>query len=284
LGWALTHCASIFLGEGERSKAEAIWTEVEVLAQRTRDPYVVLQPLTNEIIRQTLNGDAEAAVRSADELIMLGEQGGSDVVGGEAGRMHGLRPRIYLGRHDEGLMVAQRLQPTLAGRSKLATALAMVGHKEEARHEIRELLKELERGEGYNATAVSLLESAVIVEDRASLAHLLPMLSPVRRIIRTRARDLTCIARHLGAASALLGRPDEARAFYNDAIEVCTKVRFRPELALTRLQLAELLLAHYPDERPGAIEHLDFAIAEFREMKMQPSLERALRHRELLKA
>jgi hypothetical protein len=33
-----------------------------------------------------------------------------------------------------------------------------------------------------------------------------------------------------------------------------------------------------------AIEHLDFAIREFREMKMQPSLERALRHRELLKA
>jgi hypothetical protein len=33
-----------------------------------------------------------------------------------------------------------------------------------------------------------------------------------------------------------------------------------------------------------AIEHLDFAIAEFGEMKMQPSLERALRHRGLLKA
>jgi|SRR3990172_1502503 len=31
-------------------------------------------------------------------------------------------------------------------------------------------------------------------------------------------------------------------------------------------------------------EHLDFAIGEFREMKMQPSLERALRHRGLLKA
>jgi hypothetical protein len=30
--------------------------------------------------------------------------------------------------------------------------------------------------------------------------------------------------------------------------------------------------------------HLDFAIAEFRDMKMQPSLERALRHREILRA
>jgi hypothetical protein len=61
-------------------------------------------------------------------------------------------------------------------------------------------------------------------------------------------------------------------------------MRFRPEIALIRLDLAELLLEHYPDERAAAIEHLDFAIAEFREMKMQPSLERALRHRGLLKA
>jgi hypothetical protein len=61
-------------------------------------------------------------------------------------------------------------------------------------------------------------------------------------------------------------------------------LRFRPEIALIRLDLAELLLEHYPDERAEAIEHLDFAIAELRDMKMQPALERALRHRGLLKA
>jgi hypothetical protein len=93
------------------------------------------------------------------------------------------------------------------------------------------------------------------------------------------------IGRLCGDAARLLSRPAaEARAYYNQALEVCEKVRFRPEIALTRLSLAELLLEHYPDERAPAIEHLDFAIGEFREMKMQPSLERALRHRELLKA
>ena len=61
-------------------------------------------------------------------------------------------------------------------------------------------------------------------------------------------------------------------------------MRFRPELALTRLQLAELLLEYYPNEKAEALEHLDFAIKEFREMKMQPSLERALRHKEILGA
>ena len=95
---------------------------------------------------------------------------------------------------------------------------------------------------------------------------------------------LTCIARHLGGAAVLLERYDEARKHYREAIRVCTDMRFRPELALSRFQLAELLLDHYPDEKPEAIEHLDFAIKEFREMKMQPSLERALRRKDILKA
>jgi len=88
----------------------------------------------------------------------------------------------------------------------------------------------------------------------------------------------------MGAAAALLGRPDEARAHYKEALEVAGEMRFRPEVALTRLQLAELLLEHYPDERAEALEYLDFAIAEFRDMKMQPSLERALRRKDILKA
>jgi hypothetical protein len=60
---------------------------------------------------------------------------------------------------------------------------------------------------------------------------------------------------------------------------VCAKVRFRPEAAITHLHIAELLLDHYSERRTEAQEHLDFAIAEFRAMKMQPFLERALTHK-----
>ncbi len=67
-------------------------------------------------------------------------------------------------------------------------------------------------------------------------------------------------------------------------MEWATAIRFRPEIALTRLGIAELLLAGSPDERADALAHLDFAIEEFRIMKMQPALERALRHKGLLKA
>jgi hypothetical protein len=58
----------------------------------------------------------------------------------------------------------------------------------------------------------------------------------------------------------------------------------RAELGLCHLGLAEVLLDHYPDEHDAAIEHLDFAIAELQEIKMQPALERALGRRRLLKA
>lgn len=37
-------------------------------------------------------------------------------------------------------------------------------------------------------------------------------------------------------------------------------------------------------ERAEALRHLDLALAELREMKMRPALERALRHKEVLKA
>ncbi len=43
-------------------------------------------------------------------------------------------------------------------------------------------------------------------------------------------------------------------------------------------------IADYPEEKKEALEHLDFAIKEFTEMKMQPSLEKALRQKKILKA
>jgi hypothetical protein len=54
-------------------------------------------------------------------------------------------------------------------------------------------------------------------------------------------------------------------------------MRFRPELALTHLQAAELLLEHFPRERTEVKAHLDAAIPELRDMKMKPFLEKALK-------
>ena len=75
----------------------------------------------------------------------------------------------------------------------------------------------------------------------------------------------------------------DGREYYYQALEATAKLGYRPEVALIRFGLAELLLDHHPDERPEAIEHPGFAISEFREMKMRPSLEHALARCQSLK-
>jgi tetratricopeptide (TPR) repeat protein len=160
----------------------------------------------------------------------------------------------YLGQVDEA---NQKLERMLKGRPNITTA-----------DDMTQVFMD-----------ISYLETAVLVKHRQAAELLL------RRFANTTViTSIWCIARLLGGAAALLGRYDEARKYYQEAIKVCTEMRFRPELALTRLQLAELLLEHYPAEKKEALEHLDFAIKEFQEMKMRPSLERALRHKEILKA
>ena len=62
-------------------------------------------------------------------------------------------------------------------------------------------------------------------------------------------------------------------------LDTCTTID-----ALSRLQLAELILEHYLNERAKAMEHLDFVIVKSQDTKMQPSLEMAQRRREILRA
>ncbi|MFU8796897.1 MAG: hypothetical protein ACNA7X_06395 [Dehalococcoidia bacterium] len=135
----------------------------------------------------------------------------------------------------------------------------------------------------WSTSDIVALQAAVLSKHRQAAELLVNRLSGSNR--RTSGIWIsTCTARHLGGAAALLGRHDEARRYYQEAVKVCTDMRFRPELALTCLELAELILEHYPDDKKEAADHLAFCIPEFRDMKMQPALERALRHKEVLKA
>ena len=203
------------------------------------------------------------------------------------------RPALsYLGRAGEALdsLGASRELAGVESENRRQIGLKILyllnlGRHDEAAESWNELMLEnvaAAQEDGTNILVV-LLEIAVLMEDRESASLLALGLASTANLSSIDI-VLTCPARLLGAAALLLGDPEQARAHYHQGLEACAKIGFRPEIALTRLQLAELLLEHYPDERSEAMEHLDFAISEFRDMKMQPSLERALRHREILKA
>jgi hypothetical protein len=199
----------------------------------------------------------------------------------------GIKARLYLGLSPEPFLSG--VPASWDAKTAFSSLLhAHLGHRDEASELLAEYVVRrpsiaTEEDGTIAVVDIGYLEAAVLVGHLAAAEVLLSRLSSPRFYVLG-ALTPTCASRHLGDAAALLGRPEEARRHYLDAIEACTEMPFRPELALSRLELAELLLEHYSDEKKAAKEHLDFAIGEFREMKMQPSLERALRHKEILKA
>jgi tetratricopeptide (TPR) repeat protein len=229
-----------------------------------------------------MNGHLEKAREICQVMMARADEVGLAVV--HFAGFTGLWPLLHLGKADEAVEYAKHF----ISPASTALCLAYLGRNTEVA-EILERLVLKRPGIGtiedetasYN-DAVSLA-AAVITENQKAAEMLLKRFTGIN-VYTTGIYFPTCIALHLGAAAALLGRYDEARQHYQEAIRVCTEMRFRPELALARLQLAELLLERYPDEKKEALEHLDFAIKEFQEMKMQPSLERALRQKKILKA
>jgi hypothetical protein len=138
-------------------------------------------------------------------------------------------------------------------------------------------------------------ETAILLGDRDATARLYRKFDGLTGVQLNTRTELSNIARQLGDAARLLGEPVAAMDHYRRSLDWAIQLRFRPEIALTRLNIAEVLLPQPsgdndagggldPQRQAEAQGHLDFAIEEFRAMKMQPSLERALRHKGLLHA
>ncbi|HLF09172.1 MAG TPA: protein kinase [Dehalococcoidia bacterium] len=341
LGGVLFGAACAFLQHGERNHAEDLFRQLSELATRTQEAQLALRPFTSEAIIATLEGDLERAVRVSQQLVERADELGAPV----AGRVNAI-PANYalfcMGRGEE--VLARRgaaietagVEPSAASESQTVWLLAQLGRLAEAGDVLGNLMRDRninpENNQLSTANLLNLLQAAVLLRETEAAKVLARLLENVRSFSWSTRDTNVCPARLLGAAAALLGHPRHARDYYREAIEACAKLRFRPEIALTRLQLAELLLEEsakpnpldlrtspsQPDNDVGArsprprvvgdgaaegeetsplrgatlaaalrseaLEHLDFAISEFREMKMQPSLERALRHRGLLKA
>jgi DNA-binding NarL/FixJ family response regulator len=191
------------------------------------------------------------------------------------GRERIFLPLLYMGQVERllGLLTsdAPRSEPDRVLVLMAAVCLSQLGRTDEARQLVGPLL-DSDLDERSIDELHLLLQSAVQLEDHLAARHLAERLHPVAHISHTMAG---CVARVLGASWAMREDAARARAAFELAVRGCQASHFRPELALARLDLAELLLAHYPQERTAALEHLDIATAELRAMDMQPALRRA---------
>jgi DNA-binding CsgD family transcriptional regulator len=293
LGSMLWYTANALLAQGERARAEDLWRQLRELAERTHVATVRMYAAWGDVELAMVDGHLEEAwarfngyAAQADELGMplrVRRAGSSDLaLSLYLGRAHrwleafdekvGRAMVAQLGRHN-----ANSIRLT-AGR---ALCLAQVGRIEEAQTLVAPLLDNLAGMDDefpFGALAL-LLQSAVVVQHWA--AHALAGRLACVAHLNGDTLMLVCFARHLGDAAALVGDRTAARGYYAQALESTGKIRFRPELALTHLHLAELLLKDADNlVRSEALEHLDLAIPELRDMKMQPALERALALRE----
>jgi eukaryotic-like serine/threonine-protein kinase len=280
---------NVFLTCGERKRAEEVFDLLRARAAITSSVYHWMQSSGQDSVIAVYDGRFESALDIIKKLLARGEQEG--IIGGA--RIYANHPYyrtcVYLGEH----LVDMEREHSVALNSPLSFAvLGWIKSYMGKKTEVFEILdKYVVNRPGFGTADDEtrdwveglFLESAVVAGHRRAAEMMLKRLKDTG-LVTTGNHFPTCITRHLGGAAALLERYDEARKYYLEAIKVCTEMPFRPELALSSLHLAELLLAHYPSEKKEALEHLDFAIKEFREMKMRPSLERALRHKDILKA
>ena len=269
------------LGRGERGPAEAMMDELSHLSERTGDHTIENQAMAGPLLIAILDGRLQEAVVLHQERRAHAVE--HKVTAFINGRGLG-RPPLFLGTAADYLVEFEN--PLRAVQAARALFLAYLGRLDDAR-EIAVKFPGVvsDDDESGMHVIVNLLETAILCADEATTSALIKRLQPLQDEGYFGLDGMAVsFGRLLGDGARLLNRPTEAREYYASALEYCAKLAFRPEIALIRLDLAELLLEEYPDEHITAIEHLDFAIAELRDMKMQPALERALRHRGLLKA
>ena len=271
----LVWTGNTFLEYEQRDRCEEFWEEVEQFAERSGHGNFVLMHMALQTILSTLDGRLEEAKQITDDIRTQGRELNLAQFAGVLHHFSGMRVNVFLGNAERLL---RWILPLRANPHYGTLFLAMLNRRDEAVEFLDKMLagrRNIGRPDyGWYWVDAIWLEAAVLAEHREAAEALYRQLAGKCPNIMGYWYT-TCVPRHLGAASTLLGRFEQARMHYDEALTATTNVRFRPEYALTRMQIAKLQLKHYPDEKSEAVESLNFALDEFTEMKMQPSLEKA---------
>jgi DNA-binding CsgD family transcriptional regulator len=284
LALVLLYAGRLLLAHGQRARAEDLWRQLAELAERTHvAPVRTLVPACDAILA-IVDGHLQNAMTLLRTSVELADEAGASVRARFFTLSILLPPALHLGRADAWLqafeefeVLADRASPTLLFDRARAICLAHLGRADEARKLVGPQLDQIAVGSREDETPVFgllwLLQAAIGIEDRGAAQALTARLSSAAHLSLGEG-SYTCVARHLGDGAALVGDRAAARAYYVQALETAGKIRFRPEIALAHLRLAELDLEESDDS--VAFEHLNIAIPGLRDMKMHPALERGL--------
>ena len=91
--------------------------------------------------------------------------------------------------------------------------------------------------------------------------------------------------RLLGLLTKTIGNFDDSRAHFENALAFCRKAGYRPELAWSLCDFADMLTERNREgDQEKATAMLDESLAISTELGMRPLMERVLSRREILKA
>jgi ATP/maltotriose-dependent transcriptional regulator MalT len=288
LARVLWHAGRVALAEGNRSGAVELWLQLEDLTRRT-NLLAGLLVLERDAVLACLDGRLEEALVLLEQLRQQSENAGASLRGLAHTYLTQLELALLLGQPADGLdkwdgYIAR--WPT-AGENAFtppalvvgrALALAALGRLDEARSLAGPLLDQLQEMDfqdswGEIIHLVLGLQCAIALEHRPAARILAAQLECVAQVSMEQWA-ITSMPRQLAAASVLNGDLAAAHAYCARALETAGKIGFRPDIALTHVQLAELLL--HEGKSGQAQRHLDIAIPELNEMHMQPAHMRAL--------
>jgi DNA-binding CsgD family transcriptional regulator len=286
VGMVLWVAGRLQLAHGNRARAEELWKQIDELAARTNVATAAVSSTQRDAILAIIDGHLEEALALSERFVAHSDELGAPLRGRLFNVQLMLPLMLYLGRASEWLRLYDEYAALAGARGSFPEAtvtqgvgLAHLGRLDEAEALVDQWLNP---GSGDSVVEdsihlqVLLLQAATLLGKQQAAATLTQRLSCVAHLTGS---DFfyTCLGRHLGDAAVLCGDRNAACTYYSLALESAGKIRFRPELALTRLRLAELLVE---DAKEGmiseAMEHLAIAIPELRAMNMRPALELAL--------
>jgi hypothetical protein len=283
----LANQANVYLGLGKRKDFENIKGECQTIATRTGQKQIEIGVFMFNAVIELLDGHLEQAVEECNTMWALGEE--SDLAGFTSVALLCVLPKTLAMLGKTSNLIKKARQKSVAETITMAEQiinLIVSGNASEASQLIqRYLLHRKSIGEDKDEAQpwldIILLHVIVLYGFPRNVEYIELMEFLYGRLKNSHLRTTgvwftTSTSLQLGRAAAVLGKFEDARNHFQDAIKVCTEMPFRPDLALSKFGLAELLLEHFPEERTEAQEHLNFAIAEFREMKMKPWLQKAL--------